>query len=131
MGRNRKKGSNRINLQQFIRFDPFFQSIEERYANHDAYVGEVEEAAKRLVEKRLLLEDDVELYVELARQRDIGVEPRFRWRHTYAQLDARTRFTYRCPRASTAWLFRRIRCSWVTSWFELHDKSIVVSQPTS
>ena len=49
-------------------------SIEERYSNHEAYVGQVEEAAKRLVEKRLLLEDDVKLYVELARKRDIGIE---------------------------------------------------------
>ena len=44
-------------------------SIEERYANQEAYVKQVEEAAKRLVEKRLLLEDDVKLYVELARKR--------------------------------------------------------------
>ncbi|MCH7822671.1 MAG: hypothetical protein IIA07_11685 [Proteobacteria bacterium] len=49
-------------------------SIEERYANHEAYVKQVEAAAKRLVEKRLLLEDDVKLYVELARKRDIGIE---------------------------------------------------------
>ena len=49
-------------------------SIEERYPNHEAYVMQVEEAAKRLVEGRLLLEDDVELYVELARKRDIGIE---------------------------------------------------------
>jgi hypothetical protein len=49
-------------------------SIEERYPNHEAYVQQVEEAAKRLVEKRLLLEDDVKLYVELARKRDIGIE---------------------------------------------------------
>jgi len=49
-------------------------SIEERYANHEAYVKQVEEAAMRLVGKRLLLEDDVKLYVELARNRDIGIE---------------------------------------------------------
>ncbi len=49
-------------------------SIEERYPNHEAYVKQVEEAAKRLVERRLLLEDDVELYTELARKRDIGIE---------------------------------------------------------
>jgi len=49
-------------------------SIEERYANHEAYVGQVEEAAMRLAEKRLLLKDDVKLYVELARKRDIGIE---------------------------------------------------------
>ena len=34
---------------------------------------QIEEAAKRLVEKRLLLENDVKLYVELARKRDIGL----------------------------------------------------------
>jgi hypothetical protein len=50
------------------------RSIEERYPNHEAYVKQVEEAAKRLVAKRLLLEDDVKLYVELARKRDIGIE---------------------------------------------------------
>jgi hypothetical protein len=49
-------------------------SIEERYANHEAYVKQVEGAAKRLVEKRLLLEDDVGLYVGLARERNIGIE---------------------------------------------------------
>ena len=48
-------------------------SIEERYVNHEAYVKQVEEVAKRLMEKRLLLEDDVKLYVELARKRDIGL----------------------------------------------------------
>ena len=32
-----------------------------------------EEAAKRLVEKRLLLENDVKLYVELVLKRDIGL----------------------------------------------------------
>jgi len=49
-------------------------SIEERYENHEAYVKQVEEAANRLVAKRLLLEDDVKLYVDLARKRDIGIE---------------------------------------------------------
>jgi hypothetical protein len=37
-------------------------------------VKQVEGAAKRLVEKRLLLEDDVGLYVGLARERNIGIE---------------------------------------------------------
>jgi hypothetical protein len=37
-------------------------------------VKQVEEAAMRLVDKRLLLEDDVKLYVELARKRDIGID---------------------------------------------------------
>jgi hypothetical protein len=35
-------------------------------------VNQVEEASRRLVEKRLLLEDDLDLYVELARNRSIG-----------------------------------------------------------
>ncbi len=50
------------------------RSIEERYPSHEAYVKQVEEAAKRLVKKRLLLDDDVDLYVELARRSDIGVD---------------------------------------------------------
>jgi hypothetical protein len=50
------------------------RSIEERYPNHEAYVKQVEEVAKRLVAKRLLLEDEVKLYVELAPKRDIGIE---------------------------------------------------------
>ena len=49
-------------------------SIEERYPSHEAYVKQVEAAAKRLAEKRLLLEEDVALYVELARSRDIGID---------------------------------------------------------
>ena len=49
-------------------------SVEERYPSHEAYVKKVEEAAKRLVEKRLLLDADIELYVELARRRNIGVD---------------------------------------------------------
>jgi hypothetical protein len=49
-------------------------SIEERYPDHEAYVKQVEQAARRLVEKRLLLDDDVKLYVELARNRDIGID---------------------------------------------------------
>jgi hypothetical protein len=48
-------------------------SIEERYESHEEYVKAVEQAARRLVMKRLLLEDDVSLYVEIARQRDIGL----------------------------------------------------------
>jgi hypothetical protein len=50
------------------------RSVEERYPDHEAYVKQVEAAARRLVEKRLLLEDDVKLYVDLARKRDIGIE---------------------------------------------------------
>jgi len=49
------------------------QSIEERYDSKADYVDAIEEAALQLVEKRLLLEKDVDLYVELARQRDIGL----------------------------------------------------------
>jgi hypothetical protein len=45
-------------------------SIEERYANHEEYVKAVEQAARHLVMKRLLLEEDVSLYVETAEQRD-------------------------------------------------------------
>lgn len=50
-------------------------SIEQRYASHEEYVRAVEQAARQLVEKRLLLEDDVDLYVEMAGQRDIGLKP--------------------------------------------------------
>ena len=48
-------------------------SIEERYESHEAYVQAIEQAARQLVEKRLLLEDDVSVYVEMARQRDTGL----------------------------------------------------------
>ncbi|SVC95974.1 uncharacterized protein METZ01_LOCUS348828, partial [marine metagenome] len=48
-------------------------SIKERYVNHDAYVNQIKEASKRLLKKRLLLKDDVDFYVELARKRDIGL----------------------------------------------------------
>jgi hypothetical protein len=48
-------------------------SIKERYVNHDAYVNHIKEASKRLLKKRLLLKDDVDFYVELARKRDIGL----------------------------------------------------------
>ena len=44
------------------------------HANETAedYVEAVEQAARDLVAKRLLLEDDVSVYVEMARQRDIN-----------------------------------------------------------
>jgi len=45
-------------------------SIEERYESHEDYVEAVERAARDLVAKRLLLEEDVSIYVEMARQRD-------------------------------------------------------------
>jgi len=48
-------------------------SIEERYESVGAYVEAIERAARALVDKRLLLEEDVNLYVEMARQRDIGL----------------------------------------------------------
>ena len=49
-------------------------SIEERYANREAYVKQVEGAVEALLEKRLLLDKDAKLYVELARSRDIGIK---------------------------------------------------------
>ena len=48
-------------------------SIAERYSTHDEYVKQIRHAAERLVEKRLLLEDDIEVYVEFARQQDLGL----------------------------------------------------------
>ena len=45
----------------------------ERYESKEEYVQAVEQAVRRLVGKRLLLEDDVSLYVEMARQRDLGL----------------------------------------------------------
>jgi hypothetical protein len=48
-------------------------SIEERYESVGAYVEAIEHAARALADKRLLLEEDVNLYVEMARQRDIGL----------------------------------------------------------
>lgn len=46
-------------------------SIEERYSSKAEYVQAIEHAARALVEKRLLLEEDVSVYVEMARQRDV------------------------------------------------------------
>jgi hypothetical protein len=48
-------------------------SIEERYESKKGYVEAIERAARALVDKRLLLEEDANLYVEMARQRDIGL----------------------------------------------------------
>jgi hypothetical protein len=48
-------------------------SIEERYESKKAYVEAIERAARALVDRRLLLKEDVNLYVEMARQRDIGL----------------------------------------------------------
>ncbi len=47
-------------------------SIEERYPSHEKYVKAVERAAKRLHEQRLLLEEDVERYIEAAEASSIG-----------------------------------------------------------
>ena len=43
-------------------------SLRERYPSNGAYVEAVEEAARKLVDRRLLLEEDAERYVEKARQ---------------------------------------------------------------
>jgi hypothetical protein len=43
-------------------------SIEERCSSPDDYVRRIEAAARRLVEQRLLLEEDAERYVELAKR---------------------------------------------------------------
>ena len=43
-------------------------SIEERYPTHDAYVEKVKETVNRLLEDRLLLEEDAERIVERAKQ---------------------------------------------------------------
>jgi hypothetical protein len=47
-------------------------SLEERYADHAAYVAAVKEAAKALVEKRLLLREDADAFVAAAEASDIG-----------------------------------------------------------
>ncbi len=46
-------------------------SIEERYPTHEAYVDKVKEAADRLLEDRLLLEEDAKRIVERAKQSPI------------------------------------------------------------
>ena len=56
-------------------------SVEERYGSRAHYVRAIESAARRLVEQRLLLEEDVERYVELAKKAEAfnklgGVEAR-------------------------------------------------------
>ncbi|MEP6978453.1 MAG: alpha/beta hydrolase domain-containing protein [Thermoleophilia bacterium] len=47
-------------------------SIEERYANHGTYVSQIARAANRLHKDRLLLDEDVERYVEAAAESNIG-----------------------------------------------------------
>lgn len=51
--------------------DPRF-SIEERYANHGTYVSKVARAANGLQKDGLLLDEDVERYVEAAAESSIG-----------------------------------------------------------
>jgi hypothetical protein len=47
-------------------------SIEERYRNHGTYVSQVARAASRLHQDRLLLDEDVERYVDAAAESSIG-----------------------------------------------------------
>ncbi len=47
-------------------------SIEERYRNHGKYVSEVAHAANSLYKDRLLLDEDVERYVDAAAESSIG-----------------------------------------------------------
>jgi len=59
--------------EQIRRGDPR-ASIEERYISHEAYVEKVKNAANSLFKKRLLLAEDVTLYVDIALNRDIGIK---------------------------------------------------------
>jgi hypothetical protein len=45
-------------------------SLEERYGSKDGFVRAVEEAARRLVKERFLLQEDADRYVEAARAAD-------------------------------------------------------------
>jgi hypothetical protein len=47
-------------------------SIEERYPTHDVYVKRVIDAAQELLQQRLLLEEDVERYIERAQASNIA-----------------------------------------------------------
>ncbi len=47
-------------------------SIEERYPTHESYVTAVAQAADRLVQERLLLQDDASAIIELARASGVG-----------------------------------------------------------
>lgn len=51
-------------------------SLEERYPTHDAYVQAVARAARDLRDARLLLDEDVERYIEAARKRRKHFPPR-------------------------------------------------------
>ena len=57
-----------------VRRDDPRPAIEERYISHTAYVEKVRDAANSLFKKRLLLAEDVRLYVDLAQKRDIGIQ---------------------------------------------------------
>lgn len=46
-------------------------SLEERYGNHRGYVRAIREAAERLENERLLLEEDVQRYIEQAQSSDV------------------------------------------------------------
>ena len=48
-------------------------SLEERYGTHSRYVAAVKAAAERLVAERLLLPEDARAYVEVARNRELGL----------------------------------------------------------
>ena len=45
-------------------------SLEERYGSKDGFVRAVEDAARRLVKERFLLQEDAERYVQAARDAD-------------------------------------------------------------
>ena len=46
-------------------------SLEERYKDHDGFVKAVEEAARKLVSQRFLLEEDGETLIAMAAKSDI------------------------------------------------------------
>ena len=48
------------------------KSLEERCKNHDHYVKAIRHAAKKLVKKRFLLEEDAERIVAAAEASDVG-----------------------------------------------------------
>jgi hypothetical protein len=50
-------------------------SIEERYPTRDDYVRHIAAAAQRLLEQRLLLQEDVDRYVEAARSEEALASP--------------------------------------------------------
>ncbi len=48
------------------------ESVQERYADTETYVAQIETAARHLVEARLLLEEDLERYVSAAARLELG-----------------------------------------------------------